>query len=364
MLLRLDLQFFSDEKTEKATPNKRRDARKKGQVAKSPEISSALTLLLSFSFFGVAGKSFLEGCFQIFQHSFQEYLLWELSIKSTQLMFNQLLWDAVKLVGPIFGVILIAGLVANFAQVGFMFNTESLKMKLGKINPIQGAKNIFSLRSVVEMVKSILKLVIIISVAYWVIWRQKHEFLIIGGKNIWDATRFIGSMVIQVGMAVSLSLVVLSGADYLYQRFEYEKKLRMSKQDIKDEHKKMEGDPFIKGKRRAKQRQMAMNRIIQEVPKADVVITNPTHFAVAIQYDFETMAAPQVIAKGQDYIALKIKEIAKEHKIMTVENRPLARALFAAVEVGDTIPEELFNAVGEILAYVYFHEGRYRGMMT
>lgn len=138
----------------------------------------------------------------------------------------------------------------------------------------------------------------------------------------------------------------------------------MSKQDIKDEYKKMEGDPVIKGKRRARQRQIAMNRMIQEVPKADVVITNPTHFAVAIRYDFGTMDAPEVIAKGKDHIALKIKEIAKQHKIMTVENRPLARSLFAAVEIGETIPEELFNAVGEILAYVYYQEGRYKGMMA
>ena len=167
-----------------------------------------------------------------------------------------------------------------------------------------------------------------------------------------------------MGLAVALSLVVLSIADYIYQKYEFEKKLRMSKQDIKDEYKKSEGDPFIKGQRRQKQRELAMNRMIQEVPKADVLITNPTHFAIAIRYDMETMDAPQVIAKGKDYIALKMREIAKEHQVMTVENKPLARALFAAVEIGDSIPEEMFHAVGEILAYVYFQEGRYKGMMT
>ncbi|MEH7307812.1 flagellar biosynthesis protein FlhB [Neobacillus drentensis] len=364
MLLRLDLQLFSDEKTEKATPNKRREVRKKGQIAKSPEVSSALTLLFSFSFFMISGKSFIEGCMNIYRHSFQEYLLLNLSISSTQLLFNQLLWDVTKLVLPIFGVVLVAGVAANYMQVGFMFNAESLKMNLGKLNPLQGAKQIFSIRSVVELIKSILKIVITSVIVFLIIWKQKNELFSIGEKNPYDAARFVGSLTVKIGVTIAVCLVALAAADYFYQWFSHEKKIRMSKQDIKDEHKKMEGDPLIKGKRRARQQQLAMNRMMQDLPKADVVITNPTHFAVAIRYDFETMAAPEVIAKGKDHIALKMKEIAKENKIMTVENRPLARALYAAVEIGQPIPEELFNSVGEILAYVYYQEGRYKGMMA
>lgn len=355
---------MSGEKTEKATPQKRREARKKGQIAKSQEVSSALTLLLSFSFLMVGGKSLIEGCFYIFRHSFQEYLLWDLSISSTKLIFNQLLWESVKLVSPLLGVVLVAGLIANYVQVGFMFNVESLKMNFGKINPVQGAKNIFSLKSLVELLKSLLKIAVISIVVFGLIWKQKNELFLLGEKNLWDSARFIGSLVLQIGMASAACLVILAAADYFYRRFDFEKNIRMSKQDIKDEYKKMEGDPHIKGKRRAKQRELSMNRMMQEVPKADVVITNPTHFAVAIRYDFNTMDAPQVIAKGKDHTALKIKEIAKEHKIMTVENRPLARALFASVEIGESIPEELFNAVGEILAYVYYQEKRYKGMMA
>ncbi|MDQ0199544.1 flagellar biosynthesis protein FlhB [Neobacillus ginsengisoli] len=355
---------MSGEKTEKATPHKRREARKKGQIAKSSEVSSSLTLLLCFSFLLIGGKNLIEGCMNIYRHCFQEYLLWNISISSTQLLFNQLLWDVTKLIAPIFAVVLAAGLIANFAQVGFIFNLGSLKINFDKINPLKGAQNLFSLRSVVELIKSILKIVITSSIAGLMIWNQKNELFLLGEKNIWDSSRLIGSLLIQIGIVVSSCLFVLAVADYLYQRFDYEKKLRMSKQEIKDEHKKMEGDPVIKGKRRAKQRQLAMNRMIQEVPKADVVITNPTHFAVAIRYDFDTMDAPEVIAKGKDHIALKIKEIAKEHKIMTVENRPLARTLFAAVEIGEPIPEEMFNAIGEILAYVYYQEGRYKGMMA
>ncbi|ETI69336.1 flagellar biosynthesis protein FlhB [Neobacillus vireti] len=364
MLLRLDLQLFSGEKTEKATPHKRRETRKKGQVAKSPEVSSALTLLLCFAFFMVGGKSLIAGCLNIFRHSYQEYLLWDFSIASTQLLFNLLLWDVVKLVAPIFGVVLVAGVIANYLQVGFMFNPESLKMNLGKLNPLQGFKRIFSLKSIVELIKSILKIVLTSSIAGMMIWEQKEELFSIGQKSLWDSSRFIGSLTIKIGIVTACILIILAAADYFYQKFEYEKKIRMSKQDIKDEYKKMEGDPFIKGKRRAKQRELSMNRMMQEVPKADVVITNPTHFAIAIRYDMETMDAPEVIAKGKDHIALKIKEIAKENKIMTVENKPLARALFAAVEIGGQIPEEMFNAVGEILAYVYYQENRYKGMIT
>ncbi|MEH7253871.1 flagellar biosynthesis protein FlhB [Neobacillus niacini] len=364
MLLRLDLQLFAGEKTEKATPNKRRETRKKGQVAKSQEVSASLTLLLTFAFLSVGGKSFIEGCLNIYRHSFQEYLLWDLSIKSTQLMFNQLLLDVAILIAPIFGVALLAGFISNYMQVGFMFNLESIKMNLGKLNPIEGAKKIFSIRSLVELLKSIFKISVTSIIVYLVIWNNRSELFLLGEKNIWDSARFVASLVLKLGIYVSASLLIMAFCDYLFQKFEYEKKIRMSKQDIKDEHKKMEGDPFIKGQRRAIQRQMAMNRMIAEVPKADVIITNPTHFAVAIRYDVATMDAPQVIAKGQDHVALKIKEIAKEHKIITVENKPLARALFAAVEIGETIPEELFNAVGEVLAYVYYQEDRYKGMMA
>ncbi|NRD79416.1 flagellar biosynthesis protein FlhB [Bacillus sp. BRMEA1] len=363
-MLRFDLQFFSGEKTEKATPQKRRDARKKGQVAKSPEVSSALTLLLSFSFLLIGGKNLVAGCFNIFIHCFQDYLRWDVTIKNTQVLYKELLIESAQLIAPFFAIVVAAGLIANFAQVGFMINPEGLKMKFSKINPLQGAKNIFSFRTVVELIKSILKISVTSTVVFLIIWNQRGQLVSLGEKNIWDTASFIGSLILQIGVSASGCLIVLAAADYFYQKFEYEKKLRMSKQEIKEEFKKMEGDPHIKGKRKAKQRELAMKRMMQEVPKADVVITNPTHFAVAIRYDINTMDAPLVIAKGQDHVALKIKEIAKQNKIMTVENRPLARALFASVEIGETIPEELFNAVGEILAYVYYQEGRYKGMMT
>jgi flagellar biosynthetic protein FlhB len=354
---------MSGEKTEKATPHKRREAREKGQIAKSPEVSSALILFFSFICLMLSGKSFVEGCFNIFRSCYQEYLLWDVTVSNTQVLYKQLLFEGAKLIAPIFSVTIAAGLIANFAQVGFMLNPAGLKMKFEKLNPLEGAKNIFSFRAIVELIKSILKIILTSLISFSIIWNKRSELFLLGQKNIWDAAGFIGSLLLQIGVYVSACLIILAAADYAYQKFSYEKKLRMSKQDIKEEFKKIDGDPLIKGKRKARQREIAMQRMMQDVPKADVIITNPTHFAVAIRYDFKTMDAPQVIAKGKDYIALKIKEIAKEHKIMTVENRPLARSLFASVEIGESVPEELFNAVGEILAYVYYQEGRYKGMM-
>lgn len=354
---------MSGEKTEKATPHKRMEARKKGQVAKSPEVAAALTLLFSFFCLLIGGKSFVEGCFNIYRKCFQEYLLWDVTVLNTQTIYKQLLVESAKLVAPLFAVTIAAGLISNIAQVGFMLNGAGLKMDFAKINPFEGAKNIFSFRAIVELIKSILKIIVTSVVAFLVVWNKRTELFLLSQKNIWDVSGFIGMLVVQIGIWVSVSLVIIAAADYVYKRFEYEKKLRMSKQEIKEEFKKMDGDPFIKGKRKAIQREIAMKRMMQDVPKADVIITNPTHFAVAVRYDFKTMDAPEVIAKGQDHVALKIKEIAKEHKIMTVENKPLARALFASVEIGESVPEELFNAVGEILAYVYYQNGRYKGMM-
>lgn len=363
MLLRLNLQLFAQEKTEKATPNKRQEARKEGQIAKSQEVSTGLTLLFCFSFFIVAGKGIFEGFINIYRTAFQEYLLWDLSLDTTQQIFSQLLWESAKLIAPLFLVSMVAGAIASYMQVGFMFNTDLIKIKLEKLNPIEGAKKILSLRSIVELVKSIFKITITALVVFVVIWLKKDELLLIGEKNIWDSISLVGTLAVQAGIWAAACLIALAALDYIYQKYEHEKQIRMSKQDVKDEHKKLEGDPFIQSKRKAIQRQMAQNRMMQDVPKADVVITNPTHFAIAIRYDFKEMSAPEVIAKGKDLVALKIKEIAKTNKIMTVENKPLARALYAGVEVGEPIPEDLFHAVGEILAYVYYQEGRYKGMM-
>lgn len=354
----VNLQFFSQEKTEKATPRKKLDARKKGQVAKSQELSSAFIFLFVFLLLWFLGGMMGDRLMDMFRRSFSEYLLWDLSAQTTDIMFKQLTLEAVKLVLPVLLIAMVAGFSANYIQIGFLFTTEPLMMKLEKLNPIEGAKKIFSIRSLVELVKSILKITIVSSVAVLVLWGAKDDWMLIGDKTVGEAVQFFSFTLLKLGVVVALLLVVLAIFDYMYQKYEHEKQLRMSKQDIKDEYKKTEGDPLIKGKIKEKQRQMAMSRMMSEVPNADVVITNPTHFAIAISYDSGRMGAPVVIAKGKDFVALKIKEKAKELRVPTMENKPLARALYANTEVGDEIPEELFMAVAEVLAYVYRMKGK------
>jgi flagellar biosynthetic protein FlhB len=233
-------------------------------------------------------------------------------------------------------------------------------MKLEKINPIQGAKKMFSLRSLIELVKSLLKIAIISTAAFGVLWQGKDELFLLSQKSIGHSLSFLANMTFRVGLTAAILLLCLAILDYMYQKYEFEKNIRMSKQDIRDEFKKTEGDPLIKSRIKERQRQLGMNRMIQELPKADVLITNPTHYAIALRYDPETMGAPMVIAMGKDHLALKIKEKAKELDIVTMENKPLARALYHQVEIGDYVPDDLFQAVAEVLAYVYRLKGKIR----
>src|SRR5699024_2286776 len=219
--------------------------------------------------------------------------------------------------------------------------------------PVQGAKRIFSIRALVELAKSLLKIVFIGSITFFIIWIYRDEMMILSFKSIDSALGFFGQVTMTMEIAATIALLLLAVLDYTYQRYDFEKNMRMSKQDIKDEHKNMEGDPLIKSKLKEKQRQFAMQRMMSEVPEADVVITNPTHYAIAIKYNEEKASAPYVVAKGTDLVALKIKEIAKAHNVMTVENKQLARSLHATLEINDVIPEQFYQAVAEILAYVY-----------
>lgn len=354
----IDLQFFSGEKTEKATPKKKDDARKKGQVAKSSDLSPAITMTAFFCLLILLGS----GMFTTFQNIMRESLItysgWQVNEENLKVMIFQLAFEASKIVGPVLGLSLVIAVVVNYMQVGWLFTTEPLQMKLEKLNPIEGAKRIFALRSLVELFKSLLKISAGIFVAYTILWNTKEELVQLSLRSLGAVLAYTSAEVTKLGIYLGLLLFILAALDYAYQRYEYEKNLRMSKQDLKDEHKQAEGDPLIKGKIRERQRSMAIRRMMQELPKADVIITNPTHFAVAVRYNASEMSAPTVVAKGQDYLALKIREVAKKHRIVTMENKPLARALYSQVEIGQQIPEELFKAVAEVLAYVYKLQGK------
>ncbi|EST52546.1 flagellar biosynthesis protein FlhB [Brevibacillus panacihumi W25] len=354
----VDLQYFNGEKTEKATPKKRDDARKKGQVAKSSDLSPAIALTAFFVLLLMTGSSMLETFQGIMRESLVTYSGLQLTPDNLRFIVTHLIFEAVKIVAPVMAVSFLIALIVNYMQVGWLFTTKPLELKLEKLDPIKGAKKLFSLRSIVELFKSLLKISAGIFIAYLILWDAKEELVQLSLLSLGAVLTFAAGKVVKLGVYIGLLLFIFAILDYIYQRYEHEKNLRMSKQDIKDEHKQAEGDPLIKGKIRERQRSMAVRRMMQDLPKADVIITNPTHFAVAIRYDANDMSAPTVIAKGQDYLALKIREVAKKHRIITMENKPLARALYSQVEIGQQIPEELFKAVAEVLAYVYKLQGK------
>ncbi len=356
--LKLDLQLFSQEKTEKATPKKREESRKKGQVAKSSDLPGALILLFVFASFLMLGGYYQNNILLLFRSLFQDWLLLEVTPENVMGLFLNVILKVVWILLPIFAIILVIGVVGNVVQFGFLLTGEPLKVQLKKLNPIEGFKRIFSVRSLVEFLKSILKVLIIGILVYSAITKEWDHILILSSQPAEHIFSFTAGMTINLGIQIGAVLAVLAFADFLYQRYEHEKSIKMSKQDIKDEYKKSEGDPIIKGRIKERQRKMALQRMMQEVPKADVVITNPTHFAIALKYDAANMEAPTIIAKGMDHVALRIREVAKEHGVITMENKPLARALYEQAEIGDVIPPDLFQAVAEVLAYVYKMKGR------
>jgi flagellar biosynthetic protein FlhB len=351
--LKLDLQFFSGEKTEKATPRKRDDVRKKGQVAKSADVNTAISLLAIFLSLLFIGPFMLQRILVMMNASLQETILMNLTEKNVHELMVEMVIESAYISAPIMGVALAAGVAGNYMQVGFLFSAEAIQMKLEKINPIQGFKRIYSMRAIVELLKSILKISFVGAVTFSVIWFQMEEILSLSKLTVEKAFIFIAKLTFQMGLFASIALLFLSLLDYFYQKFDFEKNIRMSKQDLKDEYKKSEGDPLIKSRIKQRQREMAARRMMQDVPNADVVITNPTHFAIALKYDEDKMDAPFVVAKGVDFVAQKIKETAKANDVTMVENRPLARALYDQVEIGKAVPEEFFKAIAEILAYVY-----------
>jgi flagellar biosynthetic protein FlhB len=349
----LNLQFFAQEKTEKATPKKRKEAREKGQVARSMEIPGAFVMLSTFAGLMMFAGYFKDHLYRLFTVPFRDYMSLNVTAETVGVIFGNLTIQALMMLAPIFFIAIAAAIITNYAQFGFLLTGQTLMPKFNKLNPIEGAKRIFSLRAAIEFLKSMLKMLVIGILVFTTLWGEKDKLVALSMLPLEDVFAYAANLTATLGLKVAACLVAIALLDFMYQKYDYEKNLRMSKQDIKDEYKKTEGDPLIKSKIRERQRRMAMQRMMQEVPKADVVITNPTHYAVALRYDPKEMDAPKVIAKGQDYVALKIKELARKHGIVTMENKPLAQALYHQVEIGQTIPTELFQAVAEVLAYVY-----------
>ena len=362
----VNLQLFADsgEKTEKPTPKKRRKAREEGQVLQSRELTSAIVLLSIFLTLKIAGSFMYEQLIINFKIAYIDFAQVSdlYTLQGIRRLFIDGLLQFLKILAPVFAIALITSLASSYAQVGFLFTTKTLAIKFNRINPINGLKKIFSLRSVIELVKSILKIVIIGYIAYSYLTGEAQNILKAMDMDVISIAVYICSTTLNVAIRMCIAMLILGVLDYGYQWWEYEKNLKMTKQEIKQEYKETEGNPEIKGKIKQKQRQIALRRMLQDVPKADVVITNPTHFAVAIKYDPKVADAPMVVAKGQDYMAQRIKEIAKENKVEIVENKQLARTLYSTVEIGDKIPPDLFQAVAEVLAFVYSLKNKIRAM--
>ena len=346
------------EKTEEATPKRRDEARRKGQTAKSQELNSAVVLMAALaSMYVLGGMLFntLAGFTASTLAQSHTYEFSVLSVRTHVLGWAQVFFGSV---GPILLVIGVAALIVSISQVGFVINEEALNFKPNRLDPIKGAKRIMSMRSLVELAKGILKITIVGMISYWVIAPEMPRIALLTDAGVSDIFTYTGVMVFKVGMYTALVLLVMAILDYAYQRFEFNKSIRMTKQEVKEESKQTEGDPQVRMRIRSLQRENARRRMMDDVPEADVVITNPTHFAVALKYDMDTMATPMVVAKGKNLIAQKIKEIARESGVPMVENKPLAQALFKSVEIGQGIPEELYRAVAEVLAYVFRLKGK------
>ena len=347
-----DLQRFAGgEKTEEPTAKRRNDARQKGQVGRSQELNTAFVLLVGFFTLKLLWDSIYLSI-----ASYTTYVFTNLnqSVDTENIIhiFIGIIVVLAKTAFPVMFAIMLIGLAINFFQVGLNFNTESIEFKLDKLNPINGFGRIFSKRSLVELAKSFFKILVI----GFFLYRFIHEQILAMPQfmffDLTTSLALVAEIIFQMAFIVIGVIMIMALMDYGYQKWQTTQDLKMTKQEVKDEMKQSEGDPQIKGKIRQKQRQMAMARMMKEVPKADVIVTNPTHYAIALSYQ-QGMSAPLVVAKGQDLVAQRIKEIAREARVPIIENKPLARAIYAAVQIGDVIPQELYQAVAEVLAYVY-----------
>ncbi len=362
-LLKYDLQWFAKdgeggEKTEPATAKKLQDARNNGQVAKSQELNHAVGLMALFLmlklFISLVGEKLLDG-FSLYNKipDIVNESIGGLSVMAVHTVIQNVMGTILLILAPFFIIGFSLSLAINVWQVKWKVTTKSIMPKFNKINPLSGFKRIFSKDSLFELLKSIVKIILIIYVAYTSIKDHQNELFLLYDIPLLQVILLVGSIVINTGLKISLFYFVIGIADFAYQKHKFKEDMKMTKQEVKDEFKNTEGNPEIKGRQRSRMREASQRRMMQSLPSADVVITNPTHYAVAIKYDAQQYSAPVVVAKGEDFLAQKIREAAKEHHIEIVENKPLARMLYANVDVGQEVPPELYQAVAEVLAFVY-----------
>lgn len=345
--------YEAGDKTEEPTPHRLREARRKGQVFKSMELNSAINvagvMLLFMAMSGLVYGGF-KNMFLVFTG---DMLTYPLGPDNVQAVYRVAIGHYFKMTAPVFAVALVLGIAANLTQVGFVAAVSQLSPQLNRLNPLEGAKRILSKRALFEMVKAIIKIIIIGTVSYVFVRDRMTEMLLLINQSSEQSALLFWQIMAGLGLRVGLVFLILAFIDYLYQRYEHKTGLKMSQREVKDEYKQLEGDPLVRSKIREKQRALARQRMLQDVPLADVVITNPTELAVALRYREGVDSSPVVLAKGAAVLARRIRDIARENGIKIVENPPVAQVLWKKAAVGDEIPLELYQAVAEILAAVY-----------
>ncbi|MFQ5607822.1 MAG: flagellar biosynthesis protein FlhB [Candidatus Zixiibacteriota bacterium] len=348
----------AQEKTEQATPNRLRKALEEGKVSKSQELSSVAVMGLGFLALYAMGPLIVHETTNVMRHVFSQAPLMSLGPASFTVFFRDNVASFFITVGPFLLVMVLIGALINVSQVGFRFSAKPLEPKFEKLNPFEGLKRLFKPKTLVEFARDSIKVLLVLFLGYTIIASDAPNFLELVDSSTYDFAREFGLLALLLVMKIAGVMLILAIFDFAYQRYDYKKELRMSKQEVKEESKDTEGNPELKSRVRQVQRDMARKRMMSEVPSADVVITNPTHIAVALKYDRDMMEAPTVVAKGQRLIAERIKEIARASGVAVVENKPLARSLFDLCTVGMAIPMSLYKAVAEILAQVYQMQNR------
>ncbi|MDR2339765.1 MAG: flagellar biosynthesis protein FlhB [Deltaproteobacteria bacterium] len=347
------------EKTEQPTGHKLNQARERGQVPKSMEISAAIVLLVSCGALFLLGPMGWDRLVAVYRHFSVEADAFSGSQGDLMALGVYAIKEIITITLPFALIILVASVLVNVYQLGgFMVVTENLAPKLEKLNFITGFGRFFTIRTVVECLKSIFKMCIIFLIGYLVIEDHLDDFVLMADMAPLAIALMVLSISLEIFLKTCILLLILAAIDYGYQRWQFMEDMKMTKQEVKDEYKQIEGDPIVRNRIRQAQREASKKRQLNDVPKADVVITNPTHYAIALLYDKEKAPAPIVLAKGVDFLAERIKDIAREHKVPIVENKPLAQALYRSVEVGEIIPEEFYKAVAAVLSYVYKAKGR------
>ncbi len=350
-----------DDKTEKATPKKRRDAREKeGQVLQSNEVVIAVSILGTFAALAALGSYMFITLSNAFQEGIRDVgMRYENELSTYTNIFTNVILKCFMIVLPLCVIIALIVVITVMAQTRGLFTMKPLKPKFSKLNPLNGIKKMFSAQSAVGILKGIIELTAIIFIAYGQIESRMTEIVSLVDTEPIYAVAYIANTIFSIVMLLCVIFVFVAAGDYLFQWYQFEKNLKMSKQEVKDEYKQTEGDPQIKGKIKQKQREMAQQRMMEQVPGADVVVRNPTHYAVALKYDIRRSAysAPVVVAKGMDALALKIIKIAEENNVYITENRPLARELYETVDLGKEIPSTLFNAVAIVISEMYNAKG-------